>query len=62
MSKIDWNDIEPILDKVLDIEEEKRISFIEHKYFDQTELKEQIYEYLHSITESEGWLEDSDTY
>jgi hypothetical protein len=62
MSKIDWNDIEPILDQVLDLPKEKRKSLIEQKYSGQTELKKQIFEYLHSITESEGWLEDSDNY
>lgn len=59
MSKIDWNDIEPILDLVLDLPKEERRSYIEQTYRYQPELKSQIYEYLRSITESEGWLEDT---
>lgn len=62
MSKIEWNDIEPILDQILDLPKEERRSFVEQTYSDQPELKSKIYEYLHSITESEGWLEDPDYY
>lgn len=62
MSKIDWNDIEPILDQILDLPKEERISFVEQTYSNQPELKSKIYEYLHSIIESEGWLEDTSYY
>lgn len=62
MSKLDWSEIEPKLDLLLDLPKEERKTFIEREFRDQGELKAQLFEYLDSITESEGWLENPELY
>lgn len=62
MDSTNWEKIETIVDQVLELPEQEREEFIEKKCGDDEELKGEITQFLQSIYESDGWLEDHEAY
>lgn len=62
MGNISWEDVQTIIDEVLDLPEEKRMTFVEKRCEGSKELKAEVTHFLKSIFDSEGWLENRDTY
>ncbi len=62
MSEISWEQIERLLDKALDLPEQERQAFLDKECENDNALKNEILELLHSISTSEGWLENAQTY
>ncbi|MBD3615194.1 MAG: serine/threonine protein kinase [Gracilimonas sp.] len=62
MSESKWKKIEYIIDHVLDLKKKDRNSFIEQTCGDDPNLKNEVYQLLESISDSEGWLEDPETF
>ncbi|MEX1269572.1 MAG: serine/threonine-protein kinase [Balneolaceae bacterium] len=62
MNKVSWNKVQTAIDEILDLPKEEQLAYIEKKYQHSEELKLEITELLQSISDSEGWLENPDTY
>lgn len=62
MSRADWENVEHIIDKALELPAEQRKTFIEKRCGKNDALKREVTELLDSIFESEGWLENPGSY
>lgn len=62
MGNVDWHEVETIVDKVLELPEEKWFEYVENRCEASQEVKSEVTRLLHSITDSEGWLEDAESY
>lgn len=62
MADINWEKVETIIDGVLELPEEKRNTFISQQCDGNKRLKGEVTSLLESIFNSEGWLEDPQTY
>lgn len=62
MKKSEWATIKSIVDHALELPEDDRDTYIEHKCGDDNELKSEVTTFLQSIYESEGWLEEQEVY
>ncbi|WP_234572231.1 serine/threonine-protein kinase [Rhodohalobacter sp. 614A] len=62
MNTSNWKRVETIVDQVLEMPESERKTFIDSKCGDDAELKGEVTQFLQSIYESEGWLEEQDVY
>lgn len=58
----DWNTIKTIVDQVLELPEDERERYIDSECGNNQELRSEITAFLHSIYESEGWLEEQEVY
>lgn len=58
MSNNNWQQVETIIDEVLDLPPDERLVFIEEKCAHNPQLKGEVTQFLDSIIDSEGWLED----
>jgi serine/threonine-protein kinase len=62
MSDLNWNKVEAIIDRAMDLPEGERKLFIEEQCGDNLKLKGEVTLLLESIFDSEGWLEDPADY
>lgn len=62
MDNSSWTKIKTIVDQVLELPEDERTHFIEKECGDNDELKGEVTQFLESIFESEGWLEEQELY
>lgn len=62
MAELDWQQVETIIDRALELPEHKRSDFIDRQCIDNISLKSEVTLLLESIFESEGWLDNSDGY
>lgn len=62
MDDKNWEKVENIIDDLLQLPEDQRKSYIEETCADDIQLKREVIELLHSIFESEGWLDDPEEY
>ncbi len=63
MSNVDWEIVETIVDEVLDLpDKENWIEFLEERCSGSPEVKSEVTQLLESIFDSEGWLENPDSY
>lgn len=62
MGDLNWDKVETILDKALDLPTDKRAAFIEKECGGNTKLKQEVELILTSISDSEGWLENPTEY
>lgn len=56
----DWKKIELILDKILEVPVNERLSIVKRECGSDRELREKVEKLLSSISESESWLRDKD--
>ena len=61
MDHSDWNTMMAIVDQALELPEKQRLQFIESKCGKNTELKDEVLQFLKSISESGDWLENLET-
>jgi serine/threonine-protein kinase len=62
MSDLNWNEVEAIIDRAMDLPEGERKLFIKEQCGDNLKLKGEVTLLLESIFDSEGWLEDPADY
>lgn len=62
MGELNWDKVESILDKALDLPEEKRAAFVEKECRGNLKLKKEVELILTSISDSKGWLENPKEY
>lgn len=62
MKKSEWTTIKTIVDQVLELPENERESYIDSECGDDQELRSEVTDFLDSIYESEGWLEEKENY
>ncbi|MEL7834838.1 protein kinase domain-containing protein [Fodinibius sp. Rm-B-1B1-1] len=58
MSDLHWERIETIIDEVLDLPQDQRLSYIEQTCGHNQHLKTKVTQLIDSIFDSEGWLEE----
>lgn len=62
MNKSEWTTIKTIVDQVLELPEGERERYINNECGDDQELRSEVTTFLHSIYESEGWLEEQEVF
>lgn len=62
MGQNNWQQIEQIIDRALDLPKDKRKEFIDTHCEGKPELKGEVTQLLESIFDSEGWLENPEDY
>lgn len=62
MGNVDWNTVETIVDKALELPKEDWFDFIAEECEASEEVKSEVSRLLQSIADSEGWLEDVNPY
>jgi serine/threonine-protein kinase len=62
MGKGDWEKVETIVDEVLELPREDWFEYVEKQCEASQEVKSEVTKLLQSIADSEGWLEDANTY
>ncbi|MCW9707193.1 serine/threonine-protein kinase [Fodinibius salsisoli] len=62
MGNPNWDNVETIIDEVLSLPKSKRAKYISCACKDDKQLKGKVTEFLESIFNSEGWLEDPKKY
>lgn len=55
----EWERLESIIDRALELEKDKRVAFIREQTSDDETLRQHALEYLNAIENSEGYLDDS---
>lgn len=62
MDNLNWNQVETIVDEALKLPEDEQQPFVEEQCSDKPELKSRVTTLLESIWDSEGWLENPESY
>ena len=62
MGQNNWQQIEQIIDRALDLPKDKRKEFIDTYCKGKPELKGEVTQLLESICDSEGWVENPEDY
>ncbi|NBC65960.1 MAG: tetratricopeptide repeat protein [Bacteroidetes bacterium] len=62
MDDLNWNKVETIIDELLQLPEDQHATYIKEKCGDNEKLKGEVTDFLESIYESEGWLEEQKVY
>lgn len=62
MKKSEWTTIKTIVDNVLELPEDERETYINSECGGDEELRSEVTDFLASIYESEGWLEEQEVY
>lgn len=62
MEKVNWQEVQTVIEEVLDLPEEKRMNFVEKRCENSNELKFEVTQLLQSIMDSKDWLDDPEAY